>query len=422
MTRRAAGILAGLRSDAIGRARPDGTVVSALSPAAVSMASIMATLSVQDVVGRAFAEMLLCSPAYRSEALSSWGPGICGATYAEAGPDGITSITTLSESFGGGGGARIFADGIDSGGVFHSMASRIANVESHESRGRLLELYRREARDSGGAGRFRGGAGLEYAFTPHKAAGAARLITRCSGVAVPGGRGLAGGFPGAPVSSIVLRSTDVRERFGAGRMPAGAADLAAAETVVLAAKALSAINEGDVVISGTPGGGGFGDPLRRDPEAVARDVLAGLVSEGAAGEVYGVVAPGGACDAPATELTRRELLAARVAGGSEAPRAPAPGGVSRPVGDTLEAVGALLRCGACGAALGGGDADQRSLGVARERPLALLGDRFAACDARYVLREYSCPGCGTLFGVDVQERGDEPLPGARLGGESVAGR
>ena len=33
-----------------------------LSPAAVSMASIMATLSVQDVVARAFAEMLLCSP------------------------------------------------------------------------------------------------------------------------------------------------------------------------------------------------------------------------------------------------------------------------------------------------------------------------------------------------------------------------
>jgi N-methylhydantoinase B len=220
----------------------------------------------------------------------------------------------------------------------------------------------------------------------------------------------------------VLRSTDVRERFGAGLLPAGAGDLAASETVVLAAKALSAINEGDVVISGTPGGGGFGDPLRRDPDAVARDVLAGLVSEAAASGVYGVVAPGGACDAPATELTRRELRAARVAGGSGAPPAAAPGGVSRPVGDTLEAVGALLRCGACGAALGGYDADQRSLGVDRERPLGVLGDRFAACDAEYVLREQSCPGCGTLFGVDVQQRGDPPLPGARLRGDALAGR
>ena len=414
---------------------PDGTIVSALSPAAVSMASIMATLSVQDVVGRAFAEMLLCSPTHRSEALASWGPGICGATYAETRADGSTSITTLSESFGGGGGARIFADGIDSGGVFHSMASRIANVESHESRGHLLELYRREAPDSGGPGRFRGGAGLEYAFTPHKTEGATRLITRCSGVAMPGGRGLAGGFPGAPVSSVVLRSTDVRERLRAGVLPMSAGELVASQTTVLAAKALSAIAEGDVVISATPGGGGFGDPLRRDSQAVARDVLAGLVSEGVASDVYGVVAPRGVCDALATDRARQKLAAARVVGGDAAapttlerraaasatperravPPATHASGAPRPVGDTLEAVDALLRCGACRAVLGDYDADQRSIGAVRERPLTLLGDRFAQCDPAYLLRERSCPGCGAAFGVDVQEHDEPPLEGATLG-------
>ncbi len=392
---------------------PDGTIVSALSPAAVSMASIMATLSVQDVVGRAFAEMLLCSPLYRSEALSSWGPGICGATYAETRADGATSITTLSESFGGGGGARIFADGIDSGGVFHSMASRIANVESHESRGHVLELYRREARDSGGPGRFRGGAGLEYAFTPHKAAGATRLITRSSGVAMPGGRGLAGGFPGAPVSSVVLRATDVRERFAAGALPLGAGDLAASQTTVLAAKALSAIAEGDVVISGTPGGGGFGDPLRRDPQAVARDVLAGLVSEAVASKVYGVVAPRGVRRRRHRARARGDRRSAgRQAGAAAGAAAPEPrrGAAGRATRSRRSA-----RC--CAAArvaqaLGGHDADQRSIGVARERPLALLGERFAHCDSAYVLRERSCPGCGAAFGVDVQERGERPLEGA----------
>jgi N-methylhydantoinase B/oxoprolinase/acetone carboxylase alpha subunit len=36
-------------------------------------------------------------------------------------------------------------------------------------------------------------------------------------------------------------------------------------------------------------GGGYGDPLERDPQSVLEDVIEGLVSEGAAREVYGVV-------------------------------------------------------------------------------------------------------------------------------------
>ena len=197
----------------------DGTLVTALSPAAVSMASIMAGLSVQDVVAHAVAQMLLCSERHRSEAQASWSPGICGGTFAATLRDGSTSIALLSESFGGGGGAREFADGIDSGGVFHSMGSRIANVEALESRGQLLEIYRREARDGGGAGRFRGGAGLEFAVTPHKLEGAGRLITRSSGVDDPG-RPRAGRRP-ARVSGRrrraprLKRARAVRRRSGA---------------------------------------------------------------------------------------------------------------------------------------------------------------------------------------------------------------
>ena len=45
---------------------------------------------------------------------------------------------------------------------------------------------------------------------------------------------------------------------------------------------------GDTVTHYTPGGGGYGDPLTRDPAAVARDVRAGLVSPAAAERLYGV--------------------------------------------------------------------------------------------------------------------------------------
>ena len=49
---------------------------------------------------------------------------------------------------------------------------------------------------------------------------------------------------------------------------------------------------GDVVRLTTPGGGGFGDPLDRDPEMVREDVLAGLVSVHAARTDYGIVLVG----------------------------------------------------------------------------------------------------------------------------------
>ena len=208
------------RSAACGRSSDrgaDGTLVSALSPAAVSMASIMATLSVQDVVAPRSPRCCSALSATRARRRRPGRPGSAAPPFAE--PRRRRPSITVSESFGGGGGARTFADGIDSGGVFHSMASRMANVEALESRGPLLELYRREARDSGGRGRFRGGAGLEYAFTPHKLGAPTRLITRCSGVACPAGHGLAGGPRARPSAASVLRG-DRRPRALRGRAPA----------------------------------------------------------------------------------------------------------------------------------------------------------------------------------------------------------
>jgi N-methylhydantoinase B len=43
------------------------------------------------------------------------------------------------------------------------------------------------------------------------------------------------------------------------------------------------------IVIASPGGGGFGDPRQRDPNAVARDVADGIVSPMRAREIYGVV-------------------------------------------------------------------------------------------------------------------------------------
>jgi N-methylhydantoinase B len=67
------------------------------------------------------------------------------------------------------------------------------------------------------------------------------------------------------------------------------------------------IGEGDVYVHRGAGGGGWGDPLDRDPAAVAADVANGKVSVAAAWEHYGVAVDGdGRVDGAATTKLRDE--------------------------------------------------------------------------------------------------------------------
>lgn len=66
---------------------------------------------------------------------------------------------------------------------------------------------------------------------------------------------------------------------------------------------------GDTVRTVSPCGGGYGDPLERDPQRVLDDVLDGFVSMNNAREQYGVVLSNGTIDMGATEGLRREMRA-----------------------------------------------------------------------------------------------------------------
>jgi N-methylhydantoinase B len=61
---------------------------------------------------------------------------------------------------------------------------------------------------------------------------------------------------------------------------------------------------GDAYCTDSGGGGGFGDPFERPPEAVLQDVLREYVSVDSARRDYGVVVRDGAVDYPATEKLR----------------------------------------------------------------------------------------------------------------------
>jgi N-methylhydantoinase B len=73
------------------------------------------------------------------------------------------------------------------------------------------------------------------------------------------------------------------------------------------------VEEGDIVLIRSAGGGGYGDPLERDVERVAADVREGYVSRKAARELYGVVLDeGGHVDGLASSQCRERLRASRI--------------------------------------------------------------------------------------------------------------
>lgn len=402
----------------------EGTVINAISPAPVSLASTMATLSCQDACANAFSKMLLSSEDLATEASGSWTPGVSGAFMIGIDRDHEQFFAIAPDCFGGGGGARSFADGVDTGGIYHSMASRTGNVETMESRAAILELYRREMRDAGGAGRFRGGVALEELFVPHKVGAPAVCNTWASGCLAPGGRSLSGGRPGGAAAHVVLRGTNVRKLFAEGVMPGSREELEITDVDVQAPKDLTTLGEDDLRWGVVPGGSGYGDPARRDPDAVAADVRVGLVSEEDARSMYGVALRDGGVDASATESAREAIRGARLKEGEPvsepvAGRRVEGGEVLHPVSDTVEAVetkdGRAMRCTVCLQFLGDYGEDHKQAALARDLPLTAICRHNDLCRDDFVAREFCCPGCGTAFALDIQLREDPVTLESRFG-------
>src|ERR1700722_8535108 len=117
---------------------------------------------------------------------------------------------------GRGGRGVAFRDGVDTGGSMVVPSCQFMDVETSEARSPVFYLWRREAKDSGGAGRNRGGNGIEFALAVYDTD---ELITSCGtqGMEVPTSIGVFGGYPGATAWYECAVGSDWRERFAAGR-------------------------------------------------------------------------------------------------------------------------------------------------------------------------------------------------------------
>jgi N-methylhydantoinase B len=258
---------------------PAGSLLKPKFPAALSCRT-HALGRIFDVLGALLGQK---TPEFLSAAGFSSSPHLMFSGYDQTGD----WFQLFQIGFGGIPG-RPFGDGADG----HSLWPGFTNVPNEFLERyfpMVIERYESVA-DSGGAGRYRGGNGIHMTYR----------FTQAGTIAIHDDRwfvppwGVNGGEPGGRSWKTLIK--------------------ASGEEISLPSKCDNVqVQDGDLLHFVTWGGGGWGDPLEREPEVVALEVERGLVTvEGAL--AYGVVASAeGALDSVATEALRNRLRAQRPA-------------------------------------------------------------------------------------------------------------
>ena len=197
---------------------------------------------------------------------------------------GGTKVSVVQPIVGGAGG-RPMEDGVDGTMVILNFLKNIPTEIFENEMPEVLIHHYGLREDSGGPGRYRGGAGIEIDFetsVPYTT-----ITSRCMERYIFGPPGRLGGDPGATGYTLYKPSEGDEQDIGKIDM--------------------LEMNPGDRLKIGTQGGGGFGDPLQRPTLEVAEDVRNRIVSQKTAHDAYGVVMQGAQVNEQAT-IDRRQYL------------------------------------------------------------------------------------------------------------------
>ncbi len=236
---------------------PKGTLMNPTPPAPVAGGNVETSQRNVDVLLKAFAQILpekVCAA--------------CQGTMNNIAVGGINPENgkpwTFYETIAGGFGGRKGIDGVD---AVHTHMTNTMNtpIEAIETVCPIRFLKYELREDSGGPGKWRGGVGLERSWM--LLAPSATLSVLAERTEIPPW-GLYDGKSGAKGEYYIIKPNGKR--------------------VKLKSKCTVKIEKGDIFVVKTPGGGGYGDPLKRQPELVVHDVSNGLVSLEAAKKDYGM--------------------------------------------------------------------------------------------------------------------------------------
>ena len=265
---------------------PEGNVMMARYPAPMSGWSYIVP-TVVDTIIHALAEAM-------PDRVPAGHHGLLGGAIVFFGLHPKTHRRFVVQSIEGGGwGGRPFEDGV-SGTVSVCQGDvRNGSIEGIELKCPVVVESRALRQDSCGAGKYRGGLGLDVRVR-NLVEGRWNFEHTRRSKCPPWG--VWGGEPGEPGGYLLRLPREKNFRFKMG--------------------AHIPVPPGSQAVVRTGGGGGWGDALERDPALVRDDVAEGLISPAAARTRYGVVLRGNTLvlDESATKRLRSRLRSARKVG------------------------------------------------------------------------------------------------------------
>ncbi len=411
-----------------------GTINNPTYPAALSDGITEGAIVTATAAAGAVTRMLMGHKELRDKTLVNSGAAFLGNTLGGINERGEIWGTLLLDVIGMCSMPTGTHDGKDitgSGGIPYTQFS---NVETNELHYPLLYLYRRLAKNAWGHGYHRGGRSIELAFKPHRT-GFMYMLLWNHGAEFSNSQGMAGGLGASAVRFKVARNSNIEEKFKAGEMPSGVDEF---PNEVLKAKSENMLGGADIVYFGVPGGAGYGDPIKREPERVLENIKEGILSSEDALRFYGVVVKGGKVDKKATEAERRKVRETRLACGRYldewdelSPREKEEPGPKReprdrfspsePVRDLFE-VGMALKivrdkdrkhwwvCTDCGHVYCSAEKSPKEHSLIRVGYLSEMSHPTAEMarrdPPRFFHRQYYCPGCALMFATEMGRSND----------------
>jgi N-methylhydantoinase B len=403
---------------------PEGSILNCTFPAACGEApavGVQAKIAVSDCIAR-----MLYSAGYQdinAPWQGIWYTGGPGFFYGGHNRDGIPVAQGLYDGHGAGLGATPIRDGVHCGGNMNIPSGGISDVERIEMQYPFLYFSRNFHLDGGGAGKFNGGTGsyrIYMIYGSQDCSVSYRPYSR-----LPEGVGLFGGYPAGIGGIRAVYQTggaSLMERLKRGEYPVRAEQIEKGEWGAIAhpAEIKGRVNlpEFTIVADFVAGGGGYGDPLDREPEAVAKDVRRGIVSPRLAAAIYGVVFNENSWvpDRAATLKRRQEVRQERlresqpfVGATSSLSDAGSRSAVWQPVLKFHEYLGIerngkteAIRCNRCGHLFCQKHENYKLYAPRRDRDLYDLAQSLVPSGESYLggYLEYYCPGCATLLQVD----------------------
>lgn len=397
---------------------PTGTIVNSVVPAPVTMSHIQTGMRINKLLADVFSQACSLSddPKTASRVASQSAQD---QTYFTAfGIDRRNGQPALafpmSVGMSTGGPAQTNSDGMEVYAAQCMSGCDMPDVELEETSQPGMILWRRIARDTGGPGVSRGGLGVDTAIA----------ILHCeqmnggayTNTALIPPRGAVGGFPGAAGAWKLWRETNLLKMLDEHIFP-DVDNIERMQPQTTSTVTDFQVNRGDIydVIHG--GGGGLGDPLRRSPALVARDVANSFVSPGVAHDIYGVVLDAqGQPDDSATRSRRLAIRAIRIG------HKPTREIVSdAPLFSPLRTEGGDWQCTQCDEKLSPAGQNWRDAAVVAE---AEVSERFKDLHSQVkpredgdpvVVREYYCPGCASSISIDISLGSSGLAPAMRPG-------